>query len=74
MSQSKTASLIETLVNVSVGYVVAILTQMVLFPLFGMEITLADNLIMGVAFTVVSIVRSYLLRRVFNWLSTGKGV
>ena len=36
MSQSKTSSLVETLVNVSVGYIIAILSQMVLFPMFGM--------------------------------------
>lgn len=69
MAQTKTSSLVETLVNVSVGYVIAILSQMVLFPMFGMEISLVDNLIMGGFFTVISIIRGYALRRAFNWIS-----
>jgi hypothetical protein len=38
------------------------------FPLFGIRVSLADNLLIGVVFTVVSLARSYALRRVFNWI------
>jgi len=38
------------------------------FPVFGLQASLADNLLIGAVFTVVSIGRSYLLRRVFEWL------
>jgi len=51
---------------VLVGYVVAVLTQIAVFPLFGMHVPLSDNLLIGLLFTVVSLVRSYALRRVFN--------
>lgn len=65
--QSKKHSLLESVVNVAIGYGIAILSQIAIFPLFGIHIPLRDNLLIGVIFTVVSIVRSYALRRAFNW-------
>lgn len=65
--QSKKHSLLESVVNVAIGYGIAILSQVAIFPLFGIHIPLRDNLLIGVIFTVVSIVRSYALRRAFNW-------
>ena len=47
MPQSRLMSLIEALANVVVGYAVAVLTQIVVFPLFGPEATLAQNLGIG---------------------------
>lgn len=73
MSQSKTQSFIESLLNIGVGYVIAVSAQMIIFPMFGMIVPLADNLLIGLMFTVVSLVRSYYLRRLFNKLSV-KGV
>ncbi len=64
--QSRKQSLIESVVNVLVGYVVALVSQLAIFPLFGVNLPLADNLLISAFFTVVSIVRSYLIRRVFN--------
>lgn len=66
MSQSRLMSGIESVTNVAVGYGVAVGTQLAVFPLFGIEASLADNLAIGAIFTVVSLVRSYALRRLFN--------
>ncbi len=66
MKQSRTMSLVESVANVIVGYGVAVATQILIFPVFGLQITLAQNLKMGAVFTVVSIARSYILRRVFE--------
>lgn len=71
--QSRRASLAEAVANTIVGYLVAVATQMVVFPLFGVAVNVAAHLGIGVAFTAVSLVRSYLLRRAFEWLRT-KGV
>ena len=68
MKQSRLMSLVESLANVLVGYGVAVATQMAVFPLFGMVVTVAENLLIGLIFTVVSIVRSYALRRGFEAL------
>jgi hypothetical protein len=59
-------SLVESLANVAVGYGIAVVTQIVVFPLFGLTTTLAENMAMGAIFTVVSIARSFTLRRLFE--------
>ena len=66
MTQSRMMSATEATVNVLVGYGVAVGTQVAIFPLFGLIATLEQNMAMGAVFTIVSLVRSYLLRRVFN--------
>ena len=66
MKQSRLMSLVEAVANVMVGYGVAVLTQILIFPVFGLHTTLAQNLKMGAIFTVVSIARSFALRRVFE--------
>lgn len=64
--QLKRHSLLESVINVAVGYGVALVSQIVIFPLYGMEVPLSANIQIGVWFTVISIIRSYLLRRCFN--------
>ncbi|NWG46624.1 MAG: hypothetical protein HXY25_08770 [Alphaproteobacteria bacterium] len=66
MKQSRLMSLVEAFTNVIVGYGVAVVTQILIFPIFGLYTTLAQNLMMGAIFTVVSIGRSYALRRLFE--------
>ena len=68
MKQSRLMSLVESLANVLVGYVVAVATQTAVFPLFGLAVTVTENLLIGLIFTAVSIVRSYALRRGFEAL------
>lgn len=57
---------VEAVANVAVGYGVAVGTQLVVFPWFGLHVPMTDTLLIGAVFTVVSIVRSYALRRLFN--------
>ena len=66
MMQSRLMSLIEAIASVVVGYGVAVLTQTLIFPLFGLHTTLVQNLAMGAVFTPVSTVRSFALRRLFE--------
>lgn len=68
MNQSRFMSLVESFANIAVGYVVALLSQIAIFPMFGIHVTLGDNLAIGAWFTVISLVRSYILRRWFNGL------
>ncbi len=67
--QSRAMSLVESIANVVVGFVVAVMAQMIVFPLFGIEASFAQNLAVGIAFTAVSLARSYVLRRFFEGLS-----
>ena len=58
----------EALANVAVGYGAALATQVAVFPMFGLQASLGDNLAIGAVFTVVSLVRSYAIRRLFERL------
>ena len=60
--------MVESVANVIVGYALAIGTQIVVFPWFGIETGLSEHLTIGLAFVGVSLVRSYLLRRLFEHL------
>ena len=66
--QSRLGSFLESLANVVLGYGIAVGAQILVFPLFGVVIPLSSNLAIGIIFTLVSLVRSYLLRRLFNLL------
>lgn len=65
--QTRKQSLIESCVNVFIGYLVALVAQMTVFPLMGIEVSVEQNLTIGLIFTVVSLARSYAVRRAFNW-------
>lgn len=64
--QTRIQSFIESFINVAIGYGVALVSQILVFPLFGINIPMERNLLIGAIFTVISIVRSYVVRRVFN--------
>lgn len=69
--QSRIQSFIESCVNVAIGYGVAIAGQLLVFPLYGIKIPLQANLEIGVLFTLISIARSYVIRRFFNNFTRG---
>ncbi len=66
MTQSRRASLVEAITNVAVGYVLAVITQIMVFPWFGIHPSLGENLAIGSIFTGISLLRSYALRRLFE--------
>jgi acetyltransferase-like isoleucine patch superfamily enzyme len=66
--QSKRNSAFEATTNVAIGYLVSVLANVLILPLFGYNVTIGDSFAIGLAFTVVSLVRSYVLRRTFNRL------
>ena len=64
--QTKKHSVIESVTNIVVGFFVAVIAQIVIFPWFGMHIDLGNSCLMAVPFSAISIARSYCLRRIFN--------
>lgn len=68
MTQSRRQSAIESAANVAIGYGVAVASQIAILPLFGVHLPLADNMAIGGYFTVISLVRNYAVRRLFNRL------
>ncbi len=66
--QSKMHSMLESMTNTIIGYVVvvvAVASQLVVFPMFDIHIQLQDHLLIGVWFTAISPTCGYLVRRWF---------
>lgn len=70
--QSQRISMAETACGTAIGYAVAVATQIVVLPWFGFRPEFGDNLRIAAVFTAVSLVRGYVVRRVFNWVG-GRG-
>jgi len=67
MGQTRLSSFIEAWVNVFIGFGINFVANMVILPYFGfVGLTLAANFQIGLVFTVISVVRSYVVRRWFN--------
>ena len=66
MKQSKLESLIESVITVGSGLIVAVIIQLLIFPLYYIEITLFENIQLATIFTSISIIRIYIIRRYFS--------
>ena len=66
MTQSRRMSLIEAITNVSLGYGLAVIAQIVVFPWFGLDVSIGENFAIGAVFVGISLLRSYALRRLFE--------
>jgi hypothetical protein len=66
VQQTKLSSLIEALVNIVIGFTINYFVNLMVFPLFNMHISALNNFYMGLIYTLISVVRSYALRRWFN--------
>lgn len=72
--QSKRMSLLEVTLSTLIGLAIAIITQVFVFPWFGIHVPLHTNFQIAAIFTVVSIIRSFAVRRLFNWLGIRKTI
>jgi hypothetical protein len=64
--QSKKHSIYESLTNVIVGLLMSFFTQIVLYPILDIKVSLNQNVIITAVFFVISFVRGYVIRRIFN--------
>ena len=64
--QTKKWSMIETLVSVGTGWLIGVILNMLVLPLFDYDVSLTDGVLISIIFTAVSVVRSYVVRRFFN--------
>ena len=65
--QSKLSSLLEACAGTAIGFLVSLLAQQfVVAPVWGLKTSVADNIGIVLFFTVLSVVRSYIVRRLFN--------
>ena len=70
--QTKYQSFLESCLNILIGYLTALLSQLLIFPLFDIYVSIQDNLLIGLYFTIISLIRSYLIRRYFVTKSNTK--
>jgi len=66
--QSKIKSLTESIVNTFVGMCISFIVQVLIYPILNIQVSINQNIIITFVFTVVSILRSYIIRRIFNRL------
>ena len=66
--QTARHSWIEAWVNIAIGFIINYVANILIFPLFGFVLTAKANLLMGVFYTVISLIRQFFIRRYFNTL------
>jgi hypothetical protein len=66
--QTKRMSAVETLASTAIGFAVAFVAQIWIMERFGIECDFGRDLLITAFFTVISLVRGYFVRRLFNWL------
>lgn len=64
--QTKLGSFIESWANIGIGFSINWIANLTILPLFGFAVTGGQAFGIGVIFTAISLVRSYLLRRTFT--------
>ena len=72
--QTKTQSFIETIINTAIGFVISLLSTFIIFPLVGIEVKPVVNLEVTLYFTIISILRGYIIRRFFNKTKLAQGI
>lgn len=72
MSQSKRHSIMEAVTSTAVGFLVTWFAGMAIYPLVGIQVTTSQNTVVVLLFTVVSLIRGYVLRRAFNAFESRK--
>jgi len=66
--QTRIQSFIEVSIGLSIGYTIAVFANWIVIPWFGYAVTLSDSAGIGFIFTIISLIRSYLIRRLFNYI------
>jgi len=68
MAQTNKQSIIEVIANTVIGFIISVGISIGLFPLMGIPITLSENISITIIFTIVGVIRSFIMRRIFNKL------
>jgi hypothetical protein len=66
MRQTRLGSLIEVSINIFIGYWINFAANLVILPMFGLNVSIADNFLIGFIYTFISVARSYVVRRWFE--------
>jgi hypothetical protein len=66
MAQTKKQSVLESITQTLIGLGTSILVQITIYPLMGIPVSFNQNLIITAVFFIVSLIRGYVVRRLFN--------
>jgi len=64
--QKKKHSFIEAVSGTVIGLITSFIIQVVIYPLLNIPVTIGQNIIITTVFFAVSVIRGYLVRRLFN--------
>lgn len=68
MKDSKIKSFVESIINIIIWFLISFIANTIVLPLFWYNVSTKDSFYIAIVFTVISLVRSYLIRRIFvNW-------
>lgn len=68
--QTQWQSMFETVANIGTGFLLSLVVTHYVLPWYGHHVSYSENLQITAIFTLVSIVRSYFFRRIFNHIQT----
>lgn len=75
IQQSKIDSFLEAFTNIAIGFVIAMISNFLIIPpVMGVSPTMGESFVMTCGFTVISFLRQYILRRVFNGRTVYEGI
>lgn len=66
--QTKKQSIIESVTNTVTGFILSLFIQWFFYPMFGFKSNISINIVLTTIFTISSLLRGYLIRRIFNKL------
>jgi hypothetical protein len=64
--QTRLHSLLESVINILIGFAINLIANILVLPLFGFHVTVGQAFNIGLIFTGISIIRGYFIRRFFN--------
>ncbi|PCH59648.1 MAG: hypothetical protein COC05_06445 [Gammaproteobacteria bacterium] len=64
--QSRRMSMLETVVCVIAGYILTVLMQYFLYPLFGIIVPAKEALLISMFIVIIAFVKNFAVRRLFN--------
>lgn len=73
MGQTKLWSTVEVLSSTALGFSVSVLAQLLIFPMYDIRVGFSENLQITAWFTIIGLLRSYVVRRVFNRIDVLRG-
>lgn len=67
MSQTKKQSFAESCTSTAIGFSLSFILGLIIYPNLSQPVTPWMTFLVTIAFTILSLFRGYLIRRLFNW-------